>query len=109
MQQDSALKQRKSRLSIGTPFDPFYFIDEPLNHPVAPGQTTSVGNSLRIIVQPISKSDQFRNSTGPDCGFPLLQTHLPFALAQQVAKILRQLEHDRDGLVALDESVQIGR
>jgi hypothetical protein len=70
------LQQRKSRLSIGTPFDPFDFIDEPLDHAVAPRQAASIGNSFRIIGQPIDKSDQFRNPADPDSGFPVLQAHL---------------------------------
>ena len=72
VQQDTALQQRKARLSIGTAFDPLHLIDEPLHHPVAPTQAASVGNSLRVISEPIDKRDQFRNPTGPHSGFPLL-------------------------------------
>jgi hypothetical protein len=32
---------------------------------------------------------------------PLLQTYLPPALAQQTAKVLRELEHCRDDLVQM--------
>ncbi len=33
MQQDAALKQRKSCLSIGAAFDPLHFVDESFDHP----------------------------------------------------------------------------
>jgi hypothetical protein len=49
MQQDAALQQWESRLSIGTAFNPLHFIDKTLNHPVAPRQAASVGNSLCVI------------------------------------------------------------
>jgi hypothetical protein len=81
MEQNTALQERKSSLSIGTTLDPFYFIDEPLDHPVAPGQAVSIGNSLRIIVEPIGKRDQFCNPTGPNSSFPLLQSRLPLAFS----------------------------
>jgi hypothetical protein len=67
----------------------------------------STNNS--ILGQPIDKSDQFGNPTGLDRGLPLLQTPLSLTLAQQAAKVLRELEDGCDGLVALDELVQIGR
>jgi len=51
MQQDAALQQRKSRLSVGTAFDPLHFIHETLNHSIAPGHAASIGNSLRIVSQ----------------------------------------------------------
>src|SRR5436305_7691201 len=107
MQQDPVLEQREACLSIRTAFDPLHFGDEPLHHAVAPGQTTSVSHSLRILGQPINKSDQFGNPTGLDSGLPLLQTPLPLVLAQQTAKVPRELEDGCDSLVALDELVQI--
>jgi hypothetical protein len=82
MQQDPALEQWEACLSVRTAFDPLHFIDKPLNHAVAPGQTTSVGHRLRIIGQPVDKSDQFRNPSGLDSGFPLLQAHLPLTLSR---------------------------
>ena len=82
MQQDTALKQREACLSIRIAFDPLHFIEESFDNAAAPGQTTSVGHGLRIIVQPIDKSDQFGNPTGLDGGFPLLQAHLPFVLSR---------------------------
>jgi hypothetical protein len=69
---DPALEQWEACLSVGTAFDPLHFIDESFNHAIAPGQTTPVGHSLRIIGQPVDKSDQFRNPSGLDSGFPLL-------------------------------------
>ena len=84
MQQDAALQQRKARLSVGTAFDPLHFIHETLNHSIAPGHAASIGNSLRIVSQPINKSDQLGNPTGPDSGFPLLQGPLPLVLARAV-------------------------
>ena len=75
MQQDTALKEGEACLPIGAAFDPFHFVDEPLNHTVAPGQATSVGHSLPIIDQPIDKSDQIGNPTGLDSRLPLLQAH----------------------------------
>ena len=88
MQQHTALEQRKSCLSIGAAFDPFHFVDEPLNHTVAPGQATSVGHSLPIIDQPIDKSDQIGNPTDLDSRLPLLQTQLPLAFSQQATEVL---------------------
>ncbi len=82
MQQDAALQQRKARLSVGTAFDPLHFIHETLNHAIAPGHAASIDNSLRIVSQPINKSDQLGNPTGPDSGFPLLQGPLPLVLAR---------------------------
>src|SRR5258706_4017214 len=81
-QQDATLQQRKSRLSVGTAFDPLHFIHETLNHAIAPGHAASIGNSLRIVGQPINKSDQLGNPTSPDSGFPLLQAHLPLELSR---------------------------
>jgi hypothetical protein len=101
VKQHSALEQREASLPIRAAFNPLHFIDEPLDHPVAPSQAASVSNSLRIIVQPIDKSDQFRDPTDPDSGFPLLQSHQPLAFSEKVAKVLSQLAHDRDGLIAL--------
>ena len=72
MQQDAPLQQRKSCLSVGTAFDPLHFIHEPLYHAIAPDHAASIGNRLRIVSQPINKSDQLGNPTGPDSGFPLL-------------------------------------
>ncbi len=109
MQQHAALEQRKSRLPVGTAFDPLHFIHEPLNHSIAPGHAASVGNSLRIVSQPINKSDELGNPTGPDSDFPLLQAHLPLVFSQQTTKILRQREHHSDGRVTLDKVLQIGR
>src|SRR6266487_3400845 len=109
MQQDAALQQRKSRLSVGTAFDPLHFIHETLNHAIAPGHAASIGNSLRIVSRPINKSDQLGNPTGPDSGFPLLQAHLPLVFSQQTTKILRKREHHSDGRVPLDKLLQIGR
>src|SRR5207249_2457673 len=82
MQQDTALKEGEACLPIGAAFDPFHFVDEPLNHTVAPGQAPSVGHSLPIIDQPIDKSDQLGNPTGLDSRLPLLQTHLPLAFSR---------------------------
>src|SRR3989440_9154967 len=109
MQQDAALQQRKARLSIGTAFDPLHFIHETLNHAIAPRHAASVDNSLRIVSQPINKSDQLGNPTGQHSGFPLLQAHLPLVLSQQTTKILRKREHHSDGRVTLDKLLQIGR
>jgi hypothetical protein len=81
MQQHTPLQQREACLSIRAAFDPFHFSDESFHHAIAPGQATSVGHSLRIIGQPIDKSDQFRNPTDLDSDLPLLQTHLPLALS----------------------------
>ncbi len=67
MQQDTALEQREACLSIRAPFDPFHFIDEPLDHAVAPGQTPSVGHGLRITCIP---ERQFPRPTGRRCGTP---------------------------------------
>src|SRR5581483_1589368 len=108
MKQHAPLQERKSSLSVGTAFDPLHLIDEPLDHPIAPRHAASVGNCLRIISEPINKRDQFRNSTGPDSSFPLLQPLQPLAFSEQTAKVLRQMEHDGDRLVALYELVQIG-
>jgi hypothetical protein len=82
MEQDTALEQRESCLSIPAAFDPFHCIDELFHQTIAPSQTTSIGHNLRIIGQPIDKSDQFGNPTGLDSGLPLLQAHLPLVLAR---------------------------
>ena len=108
MQQDTALEQRESCLSIRAAFDPLHFVDETFDCAVAPGQTTSIGHGLRIIGQPIDKSDQFGNPTGLDSGLPLLLTHLPLVLAQQTTKILRKRKHYGNGRVTLDKLLQIG-
>src|SRR5258708_30346538 len=65
MQQHTALEQREACLSIRTAFDPFHFIDESLHHAVAPGHAASIDNSLRIVSQPIDKSDQLGNPDFP--------------------------------------------
>jgi hypothetical protein len=49
MEEETALQQWKACLPIRTAFHPLHFIDEALNHPVAPRQAASVGNSLCII------------------------------------------------------------
>jgi hypothetical protein len=84
MQQDAALQQRKSCLAVGTAFDPLHFIHEPLHHAIAPGHAASIGNSLRILSQPINKSDELGNPTGADSGFPLLQAHQPLVFSRVV-------------------------
>ncbi len=109
MQQDAALQQREACLPIRTAFDPFHFIDEALHHAVAPGLGAAIDHRLGIVGQSVHKTDQLGNPTGLDSGFPLLQTPLPLALSQQAAKVLCEPEHDCDGLVTLDELIQIGR
>jgi hypothetical protein len=76
------LKEWESGLSIRTAFDPFHFVDEAFDYAIAPSHGASIGHGLRIIGQPIDKSDQFCNSTDLDSGLPLLQTHLPLALSR---------------------------
>src|SRR5690349_13865890 len=74
MEQNTALQQRKARLPIRTAFDCFDFIDESLDHPVAPGQTASIGHCLCIVGKTIDKSDQFHDSASPHGSFPWFQT-----------------------------------
>ncbi len=105
MQQHTALQQRKSCLSIGAAFDPFHFVDEALNHPVVPGFTASMGNRLCIVGQPIDKVYQFRDATGLDGGFPLVQPWWTFPLPQQLPKRLSQGEGSRDRGITLTELI----
>lgn len=72
-----------------------------LLHPLATASASSANPSTKAIRSAIP--------TSLDRGFPLLQTHLPLALSQQAAKVLRKLEHHSDGRIALDELLQIGR
>ena len=102
-QQDASLQQRESCLSVGTTFDPLHFIHKPLHHAIAPGQAASIGNSLRIVSQPINKSDELGNPTGPDSDFPLLQGSLPLVFSQETTKSQRKREHHSDGRVTLDK------
>ena len=74
MQQDTALEQRKSCLSIGAAFDPFHLVNEPLDHAVVPRLTTSIGDSLCVVGQSVYKVHEFRDATGLDGGFPLFQS-----------------------------------
>jgi hypothetical protein len=86
MEEHPALQQRKSGLSIGTPFDPFYFIDKTFDHSVAPCQAATVGNRFRIVGESINKSDQFRDPTGLDSSFPLLQTQPSLAFSRDASQ-----------------------
>lgn len=58
------MQQRKSCLSVRTPFDPFHFVDEAFDHAIVAGLTASIGDSLCIVGKPIYKADQFRDATG---------------------------------------------
>src|SRR5437764_96826 len=62
MQQDTALKEGEACLPIGAAFDPFHFVDEPLNHTVAPGQASAA--------TPCIPERQFPRTAGPRCGTP---------------------------------------
>jgi hypothetical protein len=102
------LEQWKARLPIGTPFDPFHFIDEPLDHPSIPGLTAPVGHGLRIVGESVNKLDQFRDPAFPDSGFPLLQARLSRALAQEIPKVLCEGEDPDDRGVTLRELIEKG-
>lgn len=90
MQEDTAQKQRKTCLSVGTAFDQLQFVVEPLHYPIAPRFWASVGNHLCIIRQPIDKADAFLDRRGVYGGFPLFQSVFSLALPQQLAEILSQ-------------------
>src|SRR6266516_2401521 len=90
MQQDAALKQRKSRLSITAAFDPLHFIDKSLDHAVIPGLCTPIDHTFCIISQSLHKAYQFRNTRSLYSGFPFLQTMFPFQMAQKITKRLSQ-------------------
>ena len=72
MQQDAALQQRKSRLSVGTAFDPFHFIHESLDQAIAPRLGTSIHDGFCIVSQSPHKISQFSNARSQYSTFPLL-------------------------------------
>ena len=90
MQEDAALQQRETSLPIRTAFDPLQFVVEPLDHPIAPRFGAGVGDCHSIIGQALHKADQFLDPRGAHSRFPLVQPALAFALAQQLAKVLRK-------------------
>ncbi len=91
MQQNAALKQRKSRLSIAAAFDPFHFIDKSLDHPIAPRLGTSIDDGFCIVGQSLHKVYQFSNARSPYSSFPLLQSRFPFPIAEKGAKCLSEV------------------
>jgi hypothetical protein len=106
MQQHAALEQRKSCLPVGTALDPFDFVDEALNHPVVPRLAASKGDRLCIIGQSIDKIDEFRDATGLDGGFPVIQSLWAFPLPKKLPKRLSQGEGSRDRGIVLAESIK---
>ncbi len=90
MQQNAALKQRKSCLSITAAFDPFHFIHKSLDHPIARGLGTSIHYGFCIVSQSLHKAFQFRNARSSYGSFPLLQSRFPFQVAEKGAKCLSE-------------------
>jgi hypothetical protein len=82
MQKHTALQERKPSLAIGAALDRFDFVDQALDHPIAPRQAASVGHRLCIISEAIHKRDQFCDGAGAYFGLPLLQAHDPFLLPE---------------------------
>jgi hypothetical protein len=75
-QPDASLTRR---CSSGNPACPevlrlihFTLFTTPSTMPLQKAQAASIGNRLRIVSQPINKSDELGNPTGPHSGFPLL-------------------------------------
>jgi hypothetical protein len=106
MQQNTALKQRKSCLSRGAAFDPFHCVTEPLDHAVVPRLTPSVGDRLCVVGQSVSKVHEFPDATGLDGGFPLFQSRFPFSLPQQLPKRLGQGEGGCSRQITLAELIK---
>ena len=73
MEDGTSLQQWKTCLPVRTAFHPLHFIHETLNHSIAPGHAASIGNRLRIVSQPIDKSDQLGTSL-PRSGSSLQKT-----------------------------------
>ena len=103
MQQDTALEQRESCLSIRATFDPLYFIDESFDHAVASRLATPIGDRFCIIGQPVDKIHQFRDPTRQNSCFPLLQSPHAFTMAQKLTKLLGKGECSRDRGITLAE------
>ena len=61
MQQNAALKERKSCLSITAALDPFDGIHETFDHAVIPRLGTPVDDSFCIVSQSLRKVYQFSN------------------------------------------------
>lgn len=67
--EDSLPKHGKPSSTIHRSFEQFEFVDLAFHLTIVPGHGASMSNCLRIIGQPVYKTDKLCNATRLDVGF----------------------------------------
>jgi hypothetical protein len=75
-------------------------------HAVAPGLGAAIGHGPRIVGKSVDKTDQFRDATGQNGSFPVVQSSCAFQLVEQLPKGLGQRTCGRNCRITLAELIK---